>query len=391
MKQPAEAEPEILDLRELQPDAAPAGKVYTTRSGIQGPREGAPRMMDLLRRDEEIWDLFTRKEECERCDRDRFGGFPYYKSRHRDVCVPRASQMLMEHGFRCEYPEAQPFAICLTHDIDTVYQPLHSKGFEIVKALKEGNLPRAGRIIPQLRSKKLPAWNFKEILELEESHGACSSFYFLALEKEERECAYAIEDLEQEVCMLQDRGWEVGLHGGCKAYCDQEKLQREKRHLETVLNRNVTGYRNHYLRFQVPETWELLKEAGFLYDTTLGYPDCVGFRNGMCHPFRPFNPNTGQEMDILEIPLVVMDRTLLLHMRLSPEQAWDQMERLLNTTEQHHGVITVLWHNEFMTDASFQFYRKILEYGRDRGAWMTGGREITAWWKKNGLRAPPAQ
>lgn len=29
MKQPVEAEPEILDLRELQPDAAPAGKVYT--------------------------------------------------------------------------------------------------------------------------------------------------------------------------------------------------------------------------------------------------------------------------------------------------------------------------------------------------------------------------
>ncbi|WP_292365246.1 polysaccharide deacetylase family protein [Methanoculleus sp. UBA208] len=345
-------------------------------------------MTDLLRQDEEIWDLFTRKEECERRDRDGYGRFPYYRSRHRDVCVPRASQILMENGFQCEYPEGQPFAICLTHDIDTVYKPLPIKGYEIVKSLRDGDFSRAGHIIPQLRSKKRPAWNFQEIAELEDSYGACSSFYFLALEKDDRDYAYAIEDLEQEICMLHDQGWEVGLHGGCRTYCDPERLLAEKRHLEKILSRKVAGFRNHYLRFRVPDTWELLEGAGFLYDTTLGYPDCIGFRNGMCHPFRPFNLNTGREMEVLEIPLAVMDRTLLLHMRLNIEQAWDEMERVLNTVERHHGVITVLWHNEFMIGTSLQFYKKILEYGRDRGAWMTGGREIATWWEKNGLRPP---
>lgn len=183
-------------------------------------------------------------------------------------------------------------------------------------------------------------------------------------------------------------GWEVGLHGGCRAYRDPKRLLAEKRSLEKILNRRVAGYRNHYLRFQVPDTWELLERAGFLYDTTLGYPDCTGFRNGMCHPFRPFNLNTDREMRILEIPLIVMDRTLLLHMRLNPKQAWDEMERLLTTAERHHGVVTVLWHNEFMIDESLQFYKKILEYGRTRGAWMTGGRDIAAWWERNGLCRP---
>ena len=345
-------------------------------------------MMDLLRQDEEIWDLFTRKEEYGRCDRDRHDRFPYYRSGHRDVCVPRASQMLMEHGFDCEYPEAQPFAICLTHDVDTVYRPLRSKGFEIVKALIDGNFTRAGRTIPELRSKKLPAWNFKEIAELEESHGARSSFYFLAQEKEAREYAYAIEDLEQEMCTLQDRGWEVGLHGGCEAYLNPERLQTEKQYLERILNRKIAGYRNHYLRFRVPTTWELLENAGFRYDTTLGYSDCVGFRNGMCHPFRPFNPNTGQEIDILEIPLAIMDRTLLFYMGLNLEQAWAQTERLFTTVERLHGVITVLWHNEFMTGTSFQFYQKILKYGHDKGAWMTSGEEIEKWWRRDGMQAP---
>jgi len=357
---------------------------------MQAGREAACRMTDLLRRDGEIWDLFTRREEYTGGDRDGYDRFPYYRSRHRDVCVPRASQALTEEGFRCDYPESQPFAICLTHDIDTVYRPLSMKGYEIARSLRDGDLAGAGRIALQLRSKKLPSWNFREIADLEEAYGARSSFYFMALKNGDRECAYAIEDLKQEICTLRDRGWEIGLHGGCRAYRDPAQLLEEKRSLEKVLDREVAGYRNHYLRFRVPDTWELLEEVGFLYDTTLGYPDCTGFRNGMCHPFRPFNLRTGREMEILEVPLVVMDRALLLHMRLSPEQAWSEMERLLAAAKRHHGVVTVLWHNEFLLDpsASLRFYEKILEYGREEGAWMTGGHEIAAWWAKNGLRPP---
>ena len=131
-------------------------------------------MMDLLRQDTEIWNLFTRKEEYERCSRDRYDRFPYYRSCHRDVSVPRASKVLIEGGYDWEYPDAQPFAVCLTHDIDRVYEPFLAKGFEIVKALKHGRLFQIARFAPQLRSKKRPWWNFEEIMALEESYGARS-------------------------------------------------------------------------------------------------------------------------------------------------------------------------------------------------------------------------
>jgi len=340
----------------------------------------------LLRQDSEIWELFTRKEEYDACSRDRYDRFPYYGSRHRDISVPWASQLLIEKGYSCEYPEAQPFAICLTHDIDTVYKPFHSKGFEILSALKNGDFTRAGHIVPQLRSKKYPEWNFNEITALEESYGARSSFYFLALEEGDRDYAYEIEDLEQEMCTLLDGGWEIGLHGGCEAYRDLEQLQREKRRLERILNQTVSGYRNHFLKFRVPDTWELLERAGFRYDTTLGYPDCVGFRNGMCHPFRPFNINTNREMEIVEIPLAIMDQTMFFYMQLNMEQAWTQTERLLDTVRQHNGVITILWHNTLMSGTSLQFYRKILEYGHEKGAWMTSCKEVEAWWRKSGMQ-----
>ncbi|KUG20131.1 hypothetical protein ASZ90_010140 [hydrocarbon metagenome] len=345
-------------------------------------------MMHILRQDAEVWDLFTRKEEYGNRSRDQYGRFPYYRSRHRDISVPRASQMLTEKGYRCQFPEAQPFAICLTHDIDTVYEPLVSKGLKAVQALKNRDLSRAAGIIPELCSKKRSWWNFEEIASLEESYGAHSSFFFLALEDGAREYNYAVEDLEQEMCMLHDRGWEIGLHGGCEAYRDPAALAGEKRRLEKVLNRKVVGFRNHYLKFSVPETWELLEEAGFLYDTTLGYPDCIGFRNGMCHPFRPCNLLTNQEMRILEIPLVIMDQTLLSYMRLDPKQAWDQIEHLLNIVEQYHGVISILWHNNSMSGDLLRIYEKILKHCQERSAWMTSCREIASWWKKIGMRTP---
>jgi peptidoglycan/xylan/chitin deacetylase (PgdA/CDA1 family) len=346
-------------------------------------------MMDLLRQDVETWDLFTRKEEYGRCGLDRHDRFPFYRSCNRDLSVPRASRMLIEGGYHCEYPEAQPFAVCLTHDIDIVYRSFFSKGYQIAQALKDGDLSCAARTIPQLRSKKLPWWNFREIATLEESFGVGSSFYFLALEDGDLRYTYAIEDLEREMCMLHDRGYEIGLHGGCEAYHDLEALKREKRHLERVLNRSVAGYRNHFLKFRVPDTWELLEKAGFQYDTTLGYADCVGFRNGMCHPFRPFNLNTNRELEILEIPLVIMDMTLLSFMKLNMDQAWEHTEHLLNTVERHHGVITILWHNTNMAADEVRFYRKILKYCSARRAWMTSCREMAAWWEKNGMQAPP--
>ena len=126
-------------------------------------------------------------------------------------------------------------------------------------------------------------------MKLEEKYNARSSFFFLALDPADQDYEYRIEDLKDEIRTIQDRGWEIGLHGGHEGSVDPDKLRSEKQTLEKVTGTAIKGCRNHYLKFVVPDTWELLRNAGFCYDTTLGYADCIGFRNGMCHPFRPFN------------------------------------------------------------------------------------------------------
>jgi peptidoglycan/xylan/chitin deacetylase (PgdA/CDA1 family) len=65
---------------------------------------------------------------------------------------------------------------------------------------------------------------------------ARSSFYFLALTLApgDQDYAYDVRDLEAEIGMIADAGWEVGLHGGHWAYSDPEALETEKRRLEGV-------------------------------------------------------------------------------------------------------------------------------------------------------------
>lgn len=334
-------------------------------------------MYDILRQDPEIWRLFTRQEEYRESFRDGYDRFPHYMSSNRHIFEPTASQYLFEQGYCPEYPDGQPFAVCLTHDIDTVYKAYQTKGIELLSALAHGKSNDLKRITGELRDVKYPYCNFEEILSLEEEYGATSTFFFLALKYGDQDYSYGVEDLAAEIGMIADRGWEVGLHGGHRAYADAQELKEEKARLERVTNQPVTGYRNHFLRFRVPETWEYLSEAGFTYDTTFGYADCAGFRNGMCYPFRPYDCEKMQAIGITEIPLTVMDCTLDTYMRLGPRQSWDLVKHLINNVERCHGVVTLLWHNTYLNEEGMKFYEKMLRYCREKGAWMTNGKSIS--------------
>ena len=344
-------------------------------------------MIEKLKQNKELWDLFTRREEYTPLFLDQYDRFPYYLSRDRNILEPEVSKFLIEKGLNLEveYPEGKKFAVCLTHDIDAVY-PYTSKlsiMYNAAKSLKYGQIKNALKIpFYNINKKWNPWWNFEDIMALEEKYGAKSSFYFLTLNKGDLDFNFKVEDLEHEIGNIADNGWEVGLHGGHEAYNNLGEIKEKKQILEKVLGKKVIGYRNHYLKFKVPDTWELLSKAGFKYDTTFGYADCVGFRNGLCHPFKPFNLNTNKEIGILEIPLTIMDCTLDGYMKLDIEGAWKITKTLIDTGERYKGVMTILWHNTYMVGENLKFYEKILKYCSEKNAWMTSGEEIWKWWRK---------
>jgi len=330
------------------------------------------RLLELLKSDKDIWSQFTREEEYASKEVDVHGRFPSKATRHGDPLEPRVSKYLIDKGLSVRFPEGRSFAVCLTHDIDLL-KPHSVRNFRVPGPVKLS--------LMRLSRKFEAAWNFNRLLDLEESFGARSTFFFMALGPQDQGFNYRIEEVQEELGTIMDRGWEIGLHGGHSASFDPSALKTEKGRLEKELGRKVLGCRNHYLRIKVPSTWRLQAQAGFEYDSTLGYADSIGFRNGMCHPFSPYDLGANETIGIIEVPLVVMDGSLFGYMKLDVTEAWEMTKRLIDKTQMCQGVLTVLWHNTHMRGDMLEFYKKLLQYCYEKGAWMTSGQEIARWWR----------
>jgi peptidoglycan/xylan/chitin deacetylase (PgdA/CDA1 family) len=349
---------------------------------LQSGTPSGASFQQVLRRQPELWDHFTRREEYDPVLLDRFQRFPYSASACRYVFEPVVSSALVEHGLAPEWPEDHEFGVCLTHDIDWVYTSSLARGRVAVTHLLRKDVAGCYRsIVEAVRAgKRWPLCNFERIMALEEEFGARSSFYFMVQDPEEEDYSYEIEDLHADLAAVRDRGCEVGLHGGYSCYRNFEELQRRKARLSQVIGAPVAGYRNHYLCFSVPDTWELLARAGFRYDTTFGYHDCVGFRNGMCHPFAPFDRTLDREIPIIEIPLIISDMALFTYMRLDLEGAWRRMRELIDRVAAVRGVVTILWHNGSVLGPELGLYRRVLQYCREKNAWMATCEDTARWW-----------
>ena len=97
-------------------------------------------IIKLLQNKPDLSDLFTRKEEYQYQLRDQYDRFPYYLSKNRDIFNPVVSKYLFENGYHIEYPDNKQFAICLTHDIDFVYETKVTKGIESLRQIQKAKL-----------------------------------------------------------------------------------------------------------------------------------------------------------------------------------------------------------------------------------------------------------
>lgn len=334
---------------------------------------------EVLKRERpDLWNRFTRREEYENPIRDMYGRFPYWASKERDIFKPTVSEYLYENGLiRPEYPDGCEFAVWVTHDIDIIYGSPYTKILNGLIALKKGDTKTAKDEFLSLQKRKSPFFNFDEILSLEEKYGVKSTWFFQALNPGEPEFRYQINDVDSVLADIIESEGEIGLHGGFEAPFNLDKLLLEKRRLEKVLGEKVFGYRSHYLKFQIPDTWENLVKAGFSYDSTLGYADCAGFRSGMCHPYRPINLNTGKEINIVEYSVHVMDISLFNHyLRLNFDMCWKLIKQIIESVHRCHGILVINWHNTSYLKDSIEkkLFKNILKDCQKNNAWMRGSK-----------------
>jgi peptidoglycan/xylan/chitin deacetylase (PgdA/CDA1 family) len=289
-----------------------------------------------------------------------------------------------------------PLMVALSHDIDT---PWRWSGIRAVagaaaraKAAALGRRPRelarelrglAG--LPRHRARGTdPNWCFERMAEIERSHDGRSTYFVLAGHHHPADSAApAVYERVRPAVVTQvlAQGDELGLHPSYTASERHELIAAERALLEGLAGGPVRGVRFHYLRYDAHTTLPALERLGFGYDSSQGYADRPGMRAGLSFPYRPYDVAADRPLELLELPLVVMDANLAeeRYLGLDAGAGLDRAVATLERAARAGGTVSVLWHNDRFDPAYARgwdrAYDRLLEWVRERGGRLTTAAE----------------
>ena len=309
--------------------------------------------------------MLTRWEEYVNTERDEHSRFPAHESvaykfnfLNRpivDEYVEFIWNILTHEGYKGKRKKRH-FEPVLTHDVDWLSKPF--EGFrqfvgDIVKRFDFRSFYR--RFKNQFV--RNPYDTFDLLMDQSEKLGVKSRFYFMA--DPDGPQYYLNSSLFQKaIKKINDRGHIIGFHPGYQSYLNSKRWGKEKKRLEESLGKEITEGRQHFLRFKVPETWNIWAENGIKTDSTLGYADYPGFRCGTCHEYPVFDFIRKIELDLYERPLIVMEGTLFQHLQMDNYEAIERVKPLIDQVKRYRGKFVLLWHNSSFGDVYWSGYEK---------------------------------
>jgi len=103
-------------------------------------------------------------------------------------------------------------------------------------------------------------------------------------------------------------------------------------------------------------------------------------------PYKPYDLNNNRIIDIWEIPLIVMDGSLLQYMQLDFKRSAECIIDLIKKVETHNGIFVLLWHNSAISE-EYNIYSKDLfmwfyDYIKNCNCDVTSGKNIILKYEK---------
>ena len=302
--------------------------------------------------------FISRAEELINSQRDEHGRFLAEYSllgKNNRLLIPSVD----EYGrtllklLECPLPAPAAQQIYLTHDVDSIDQYRHLRGFVggIVRKQHKAVL-RACQSI-----ENDPAYTFSWLIAQDKRVEEAERIYFVkdTLGKGYDYPQYKLDgkDFATAEELIENSGAKIGWHG---SYYGGDKANR-------LLGDKAGLHRSHYLRCSIDQM-QRLAEVGVTDDFTMMFPDQVGFRLQTTRPVRWINPKTMQLTDLVLHPLTVMDCTLSNsnYMNLNEDEAYFECQRLFEKVHQNAGEVVILWHNTIITDDGYHrsLYPKLL-------------------------------
>lgn len=196
-----------------------------------------------------------------------------------------------------------------------------------------------------------PFDTYSEILKIKKELQVNTIFFFLIGDFSPRDnnISYLNSKFKSTIKSVADYA-KTGLLSSFTSFKDVEKLKKEKLRLESIINTPVTFSRQHYLRLNIPETYQYLIDLDVQQDYSMGYAKAAGFRASTCTPFYFYDLGFEIQTPLKIFPFALMDVTLKKYMNLNDEMCLNKILELKQTVKNVNGTFITLFHNETLSD-----------------------------------------
>jgi len=324
--------------------------------------------------------MLTRWEEYVNKTRDNHNRFPLkeslaYKEGFLDrpivnekLEILKAKLLKLDNSLEFKYRE---YKLILTHDVDHIYKwdtpkkvLRHLLGDIILrKSFKSFLSTLINYIKVKIGKKRDPFDTFDYLMDISDRIGIKSYFFFMAKGTSKYDNNYksshiSILELSNKI---KNRKHHIGIHSSYNSYIDKKQLKLEKLELEKNLDTTIKFGRGHYLRFDLPTTWEIWENNNMSWDSSLCYADREGFRCGVCYEYSTFNILAREQLTLKEKPLIVMEESVTRRDNISALEMENIILDLINKVKKYRGEFVFLWHNSSFNTEFWDRYKMVYE------------------------------
>ena len=271
------------------------------------------------------------------------------------------------------YIKKPKFEFVPTYDIDAAWAYKHKGLYRtlggFIKDLSTGDRNRLRERHQVLRGKrKDPFDSFEFQFDLQKEFKLKPIYFILCGDYDTNDKNISIRKPAFQALIKQLGDYaDVGIHPSFSSYLDTMKLQREIGSLSEVLHRPLTKSRQHFLRMNLPRSYQKLIDLDISDDYTMGFASQAGFRAGIASTFRFYNLENDMVTNLLVHPFALMDGTMRDYLNYDVETSLALAKRLVDEVKAVGGTFIYLTHNETLGGEKRwvgwpEMYRQLLEY-----------------------------
>ncbi len=254
------------------------------------------------------------------------------------------------------------FTFLPTYDIDIAYsykyKGLLRNGGGFIKS------PSINRIKVLLNLQKDPFDTYKWLDQLHEKHHLQPYYFFLVAKKNGQYDKNILPNTTVMKKLIYDHAkkYNIGLHPSWQSGDNETLLIKEKETLEKISLGTSKHSRQHYIRFNLPEGYRRLINAGFTDDYSMGYGSINGFRASVASSFYWYDLEKEEKTSLRIHPFCYMEANSYYEQKFTSEQAYQEMLHYYKICKEVGGKMISIWHNNiFGTDKEFAGWKEMYE------------------------------